>query len=57
MLLLELDIIKKKWVDKKSFQFKFNKIKSYGKKYKIKKIFDNIVYTEDLKSGRLSGFY
>lgn len=50
VLLLKQDITKNEQEDKITLQLEFNK--SYNnKKYKVERIYDNIVFTKESKSG------
>ena len=54
MLLLEQDITKKEWVDKKVTKLEFKAGDS--KKYKVEAISDNAVYAKEAE-GHLPGLY
>lgn len=55
ILLLKYNIIKKRRVDETTSQLKFE-ANDKSKKYKVKKIWNNVIYTRESKS-HLSKFY
>ena len=57
MSLLEQDIIRKGWVDKKIRQIKFDASNNDSREYKVEAIWDNAVYTQELKLGHLPDLY
>ena len=55
--LLEQDITRKKWVDKKVRQMKFDAGNNDCRKYEIKVIWDSVVYAKESESSYLPSFY
>lgn len=55
MSLLEHNIIKKKQINEKIFQLKFE-VNDKGKKYKVKKMWDSVIYAKESKN-HLPGLY
>ena len=53
MLLLEQDIIRKRWVDKNLIEFKAGK----NKEYKVEEIWNSTVYAKKSVADHLLSFY
>ena len=57
MFLLKQDIIKKRRVDKKTAEQLEFEAGNNNQEYKVKNICNSTVYTQNLETGHLSGFY